>query len=907
MDKRVTPIPALHLLQLRFKTLTALQGLPIYHGPMWNALFRDLLRPHLPSGIPLDEAGIHLNPIETRLVNCDPDDPMHLGLIFPPQHAPAVCAALNDFNRFEADHGRLRPGETITLESATCRITGRDLPADRISPDRLAILDEKALAPEVAALSALERFELVFYAPLRLPRPEGNKTPGHTLCDVPFFLASTDQGNQAVQHLLACLSGNGNSAASTALTIERGALFMLDNTYGRFKTPLGGVTGRLMLQGVPTHPEAHLLALGQYIGLGKNRTFGLGFYQIPELDAHRTIRPLTRARTLLARAFTPECLHAACERLTNTKPGPDGLSVEDLRKSGDELFHRICAEITQNRYTPGTGVKGWLPKKSGGYRQITVYNVADRMVHRAAADELQPIVEAFLSSAAWAYRRGLNRKGAAKALQEAMAEGFNCGLKADIEAFFDSVNLTQMAQALKALMPFDPLPGFIMALLQSGETQNNSGLPQGSPLSPVLSNLYLDRFDRQLTAQGMRMIRYGDDFVALFQDDGFEDGKNKIVTALSALDLSLQEEKNVKVMHGQSIPFLGLLVSASRVRNLPPQDSDDWLPLFTDQWRAGLPVYLTLLCRGAYSSGAELVVVKDNDTEEKIPWQRISRIIIVGRSKVSGGLVYRAAKEQIPLTYLDIMGRAISQLTPQRLAPPDMLAMQRERFQDPHFCLELSRVIAAAKIHNSQVLLRRSGCPTPVLKTIAEKVLGAGSLESLRGIEGAASRIYFRQMAKLVSPFEFNGRKYHPPDGPVNVMLSFGYTLLRQRLEAVLLDRGFDARMAFNHRSRGRHMALASDLMENLRFMVDRMVLALIRRREIQPQHFSQFEKSGVSIPKLEGEGFRRFVYRFEDSMARQFTHEGAQISYNQYLDAMVDGFLRTLRLDITFKPLRIK
>jgi CRISPR-associated protein Cas1 len=900
-------IPAVHLAQLRFRVCAPIEGLSIYHGPMWNALFRDLLRPHLPPAAKLHETGIYLNPIETRLIRLQAGDPLHVGLVFPVEAAAAVCAALAGFNDWRTPRGNLRPGETILLENLQCRVSGQTVQNGEIAPHHLRVLDDRALAPERAALAAADRFSLIFYTPLRLFRPEGQKQDGHNLCDPHYFLGSRDDGRSALAHLLTHLGAGADPADRTGLRIGGGTLFLLDNTYGRFKTPIGGVTGRLDLTGRPTAEEARLLVLGQYLGLGKNRTFGLGFYHFPELDAVRVVRPLTRARTLLDRAFSPQALADACEHLSDGIPGPDGLSMEDVRQAGDELFARTGSRIGLGQYTPSPGTRGWLPKKSGGYRAIVIYNMLDRLVHRAAADFLLPLVDAILSRDAWAYRRGLNRQGAGRALQQAMAEGFNSGIKADIEAFFDSVDMSRMAEVLTALLPFDPLPGFIAGLLASPEGPR--GLPQGSPLSPVLSNLYLDRFDRRLSGQGIRLVRYGDDFVALFKDDGFEDGKKKIVDALAALDLNLQEEKTAEVIRGCTIPFLGYLVSEQRVRDADKEigdDSERWLPLFTDQWRTGLPVYLSVLSRGAFSSGTDLVVTKEDDSQEKIPWNRISRIIIVGRSKVSGGLVYRAAKEQIPLTYLDIMGRPISQLAPARLTAPDLVGLQRQKFEDTCFCLNLSRAIAAAKIHNCYVLLRRNGIHAEGLKIITQKALEAAGLDSLRGIEGAGSRVYFRHLAKLVAPFPFRGRKYHPPDGPVNVMLSFGYTLLRQRIEAILLDKGFDARIGFNHRSKGRHLALASDMMENLRILVDRMVLALIRLREIRPEHFSVHDKGPVALQKLEGEGFRSFIHRFEHSMARQFTHEGTTMSYNQYLDVMVEGLIRSMKMDISYKPLRI-
>jgi len=205
----------------------------------------------------------------------------------------------------------------------------------------------------------------------------------------------------------------------------------------------------------------------------------------------------------------------------------------------------------------------------------------------------------------------------------------------------------------------------------------------------------------------------------------------------------------------------------------------------------------------------------------------------VGRSPVSGGVIYRAVKEEIPVNFIDILGRTKGSLYPEYKEIHDMISYQTRFARDEDFCLAFSKEIVSAKIHNSYVLLRRNNVESKELKELEKKAYEATSMESLRGYEGTAARIYFSEFAHLVEPFEFKGRIYHPPDGPVNVMLSLGYTILYNRIASVLKHKGFNARLGFFHKGRGAHNALASDLMEELRHIIERVVLSLIHLNEV--------------------------------------------------------------------------
>lgn len=924
-------VPPLCLFELRFRVLSPIRKLPHYHGAQWSALFRHAFRECLPEGQSMAQAGISCIPIETGIETYEAGAPAHVGLIFPAPLFQAICRGLSGMNRVASGDGHFLAGKTVFLESVYDRIADQAYTLERLTElsdtTTAPSLKEDHLLPEVERLGTLSQFRLVFYTPLRLNRPEGCKTSHHVFCDEGFF-STPPADNAPLDHLLAnagrirggAPQPDGIQAGNLALADQ--ALLWLDIPYRSrpenmfhektlSATTLGGIVGTLTLSGTPAPDAARKLVVGQYTGVGKNHAFGLGFYSIPELDDVRRIRPLRRGKSILQRALTPETLKTLLDKATATSPGPDGLMFSDIKKAGRHYLENLCASACSGGYQAG-GYKSYqMPKSSGGFREIHIQNAVDRLLQKAVADGMTPIIDNLLSKSSFAYRLGLNRQGAASALKKYLAEGYTTGVKADIAAFFDSVPLNRLADLLHGLFPFEPFVDVIIPWLTAACAEGRAALPQGSPLSPVLSNLYLHRFDCDMSKAGFKLIRYADDFVCLFQNGANTDQDiNVIQKSLAVLGLALKPEKTVPLRPGAPVDFLGYAVTAEAITEKSPEENDTdqtWLPVFRETWQTGTPIYLSSICRGAYSSGAYLVIKDDRDVTHAVAWNSISRMIIVGRSPFSGGVVYRAARENIPVSFVDVRGRLTGSLYPAGYEVPEMTALQETCSADPAFCLDFARRIIAAKINNAHVLLRRNKTDLPELKEMVDRALQADNLETLRGYEGYAARQFFGALGGLVTPFEFKGRVYHPPDGPVNVMLSFGYTLLYARIALVLKDKGFNPRIGFFHQGRGSHLSLASDLLEELRHIAERIVLALIHTGEIQEKDFTAVNKASLSYSRLEGDGFRKFIHRYEHTMAQSFTTgDGEKLTYNAYLDEMADHLKRSLKMGIPYKALRI-
>ena len=263
--------------------------------------------------------------------------------------------------------------------------------------------------------------------------------------------------------------------------------------------------------------------------------------------------------------------------------------------------------------------------------------------------------------------------------------------------------------------------------------------------------------------------------------------------------------------------------------------------------------------------GKHLVHQRD-DAEDVCALADIRRVVLLGRPGVESAILYRLMRAGIPVDWLDPFGRPLGQLLSLEDPADRTVARQREFCGSPA-ALELARSLLLARMDNAREVLRRR-CPVPEgWDACRERLRHAATPEQMRGAEGLGARLYFSRWTSLTAPFRWQGRKAHPAPDPVNLLLSLGYGLLHNRLASALRHAGLDPRTGFFHVGRGRHCALASDIMEQWRPTVDALVLRLVRRGQLSPRHFAR--RNGRCVLS-DHEAFRLVMNSFEEMFSLQ-------------------------------------
>jgi len=268
-----------------------------------------------------------------------------------------------------------------------------------------------------------------------------------------------------------------------------------------------------------------------------------------------------------------------------------------------------------------------------------------------------------------------------------------------------------------------------------------------------------------------------------------------------------------------------------------------------------------------------LRLIKDKETLLEIPCADVEHVLIFGNIQVTTPALQSLARNNIELAFFSRRGKLLFQLT-SRFPKNILLRQQQYRKQaDTSFCLGLSRVIVRAKLKSAADVLRGQRNNNPqfacdeALKTIdrmQERARHGTSLKSLLGIEGAAAAAYYKAFGRIPkAPWTFDGRVRRPPRDPVNALLSFGYVIVANEIASLLDGIGFDPFLGFYHTVAYGRNSLALDLLEEFRHsLVDRLVLTILNRRILKPQHFAQTTRDGVHLTR---EGMQKFFKVYEN------------------------------------------
>src|SRR5262249_53553751 len=160
-----------------------------------------------------------------------------------------------------------------------------------------------------------------------------------------------------------------------------------------------------------------------------------------------------------------------------------------------------------------------VSKPQGGVRALAIPTVRDRVAQTAVALVITPILEVEFEDVSFGYRRGRSVEQALFKVRQYRDEGYQWVVDADLDAFFDNVDWSLLlARSRQSIADPDILQ--LIELWLRTDVRDGArvitptrGIPQGAPISPVLANLYLDRFDEEMTRHGYKLVRFADDFL----------------------------------------------------------------------------------------------------------------------------------------------------------------------------------------------------------------------------------------------------------------------------------------------------------------------------------------------------------------------------------------------------------
>ena len=269
---------------------------------------------------------------------------------------------------------------------------------------------------------------------------------------------------------------------------------------------------------------------------------------------------------LIEKILSEENLNEAVKRVKTNKGacGIDKMSVSEL----DEYFRKhkeeIISSIMNMTYKPQPVRRVYIPKPNGKKRPLGIPTAVDRVVQQATAQVLSQIYDESFSDNSYGFRPKRSAHDAIDKVLNYLNEGCEWVIDLDIEKYFDTVNHDKLISILREKVNDKTTLHLIRSFLRAGVMEKGLtspteiGVPQGGPLSPILSNIYLDKFDKELEERGLRFVRYADDCNIFVKSEMSANRVMKSVTSWLERKLFLKvSATKTKVVKPTNSNFLG--------------------------------------------------------------------------------------------------------------------------------------------------------------------------------------------------------------------------------------------------------------------------------------------------------------------------------------------------------------
>lgn len=289
-----------------------------------------------------------------------------------------------------------------------------------------------------------------------------------------------------------------------------------------------------------------------------------------------------------------------------------------------------------------------------------------------------------------------------------------------------------------------------------------------------------------------------------------------------------------------------------------------------------------------HKDGENLVMKVENNTVARVPIHKLQGLVCFGQVSLSPFLMEHCAQNAITITLLNQYGRFLSRVEGAVSGNVFLRRSQYRLADQTATALPLAKQFMLGKLYNQRSVIRRYlrdyseklDSQTLADLTFAEKRLtrclqqvpDSTEIDHLMGREGEAGAVYFDVFQHLIRQpdIQFNKRERRPPKDPVNSLLSFCYTLMTHDCRSALETTGLDPQFGFFHQLRAGRPSLALDMVEEFRPMVDRFVLSLINKRQIQPKDFEVLANQAMI---LKDEPRRTLLAAWQDRKQEKILH----------------------------------
>ena len=562
----------------------------------------------------------------------------------------------------------------------------------------------------------------------------------------------------------------------------------------------------------------------------------------------------------------------------------------------------IRQEIENNKYQPENIILKEIINYKGKRRLVSILNIKDKFISKLLLEVLEKYIAPNFSENSFAYQKGKGTTQAILKIKKLVEEGNEIVGKIDIKDYFDTINhekLLKMMQDVKIeRRVIELINKFIKCKVdyQYSTYTKTQGIIQGSPLSAILSNIYLDSFDKELDKLNIKYIRYCDD-INIFGKD-----KKEVYSTIKFIEKRLKEQYLLNINHNQTeitnvfyTIFLGYKLIKNKFGVEIVKISKE--VQYTNRWRTNSLEKINneyhIINEGILSQSDYTILFENKNKKVYIPIEATKILNIYSNIIINSNFFNLMNSKNIIVNLFDKHNRYIGKFIPNNTRKSCLLLLKQvEIYNDYNKRMNMAKDILSSEIYNLKSNLkyynRRYNHDIKEKIKLIEKTEKEINLikehEKLLLCEARIKGIYYSCFNEILQneKFKFIKRSKRPPQDPINALISFGNTLLYNYIAKEIYKTKLDIRIAYLHSSNNRYESLNLDLADIFKpIIVDKIIFKLINKKIINDRlHFENIN-GGVY---LTGEGKNIVINEFYKKIKDITTIGNNKMSYEKII-----------------------
>jgi CRISPR-associated protein Cas1 len=628
---------------------------------------------------------------------------------------------------------------------------------------------------------------------------------------------------------------------------------------------------------------------------------------------------------VLEDVFSDENLEEAFESFADKHDshGLDGVKLSELRAYWETNGKKIKESIFNGTYKVGAVEQRQIVNRKGKKRTISLMNSIDRFIFRALYQKMASEWEKQFSQYSYAYQ---NNKGVLTAVEQAakyMEEGKDWSVELDIQNFFDNINHSIIISKLKAgiedVRVLDLLIAYLTCTLLDDHVfhQMEQGVLQGGPLSPLLANVYMNELDHYMEKQGYSFCRFGDDiniYCSTYEE---------ATVAFSDVTARMEKIEQLPLNHGKTGIFkginrkyLGYRFEMKDGHVIVKKEQRAYKTVYRDWYTTGIQKMdhnYHLINEGILTKQDFNILFESENGKKYIPVETTDSLYIYSNVIMSGNFFDFMNQVGLNVSFINKYGEKIGSFVPNNSRRNIKTELKQLRMYDSEKeRLDMARRLEIASVSNIRANLRyyqRRKNATELeaavkdMTDIITKLNEARDINHMMMLEAQARQKYYGCFNSILEgkQFYFDKRTRRPPQDPLNAMISFGNTLLYQRIANEINRTSLDIRIGIVHAAGNRSESLNLDLADLFKpILVDRTIFTLVNRKMINVNDFVEVENNGIY---LNNRAKKIFISEYENKLYQKVTFDGAERTYDYLIKNEIQKLKKYIENGEKYKP----